>query len=71
MLDEIRKQAAQAARELVEQAKPARGEIFVVGCSSSEMVGRRIGQGSSLEAAEAAFEGIYPVLQEAGLYLAA
>ncbi len=71
MLDEIRKQAAQAARELVEQAKPARGEIFVVGCSSSEMVGRRIGQGSSLEAAEAAFEGIYPVLQEAGIYLAA
>ena len=34
------------------------------------MVGLRIGKGSSLEAAQAAFRGIYPVLQEAGVYLA-
>ena len=43
----------------------------MVGCSSSEIIGKRIGSGSSLEAAEAVFEGIYPVLQEKGIYLAA
>ncbi len=71
MMEEIRRQAEQAARELLAQAKLHPGEIFVVGCSSSEMVGQRIGKGSSLEAAQAAFAGIWPVLQESGLYLAA
>ena len=46
------------------------GELFVVGGSSSEMVGARIGKGSSLEAAQAAFAGIYPVLQAQGIELA-
>ena len=71
MFSHIQSQAAQAARELIGIARPAPGEIFVVGCSSSEMVGARIGKGSSLEAAEAAFAGIWPVVQEAGLFLAA
>ena len=51
-------------------AKLKPGKIFVVGCSSSEMVGARIGKGSSLEAAQAAFAGIYPVLQAQGIELA-
>jgi uncharacterized protein (TIGR01440 family) len=46
------------------------GALFVVGCSSSEMVGQRIGKGSSMDAAQAAFRGIYPVLQEHGIHLA-
>ena len=56
--------------ELLEQAKLKAGQVMVVGCSSSEMVGQRIGKGSSLEAAQAAFAGIYPVLQEKGIWLA-
>ena len=64
-------QARQAVLELLEVANLKSGDIFVVGCSSSEMVGQRIGKGSSLEAAQAAFDGIYPVLQERGIYLAA
>ena len=51
----------------LEAAKLRPGQLFVVGCSSSEMVGARIGKGSSLEAAQAAFAGIYPVLQERGI----
>lgn len=70
MYEEITAQARQAVTELLAQAKLHRGDLFVVGCSSSEMVGLRIGKGSSLEAAQAAFAGIYPVLQEAGIYLA-
>ena len=55
MYEEITAQARQAVTELLEAAKLKPGKIFVVGCSSSEMVGARIGKGSSLEAAQAAF----------------
>ena len=46
------------------------GALLVIGCSSSEMVGLRIGKGSSMEAAQAAFQGIYPISQEQGIDLA-
>ena len=64
-------QARQATEELLAAARLERGDIFVVGCSSSEIVGGRIGHASSLEAAQAVFAGIYPALQERGLWLAA
>ena len=70
MYEELTAQARQAVTELLDIAKLKPGKIFVVGCSSSEMVGARIGKGSSLEAAQAAFAGIYPVLQERGIELA-
>ena len=44
---------------------------MIVGCSSSEIVGERIGTNSSIEAAEAVFEGITAALAERGVYLAA
>ena len=71
ILQEIRPQSAQAASELLAAASLRPGDIFVVGCSSSEIVGGRIGRTSSLEAARAAFDGIYPLLEEQGIYLAA
>ena len=70
MYEEITVQARTAVTELLEQAKLKPGALLVIGCSSSEMVGKRIGKGSSEEAAEAAFAGIYPVLQENGIFLA-
>ncbi|MEA4965509.1 MAG: TIGR01440 family protein [Oscillospiraceae bacterium] len=70
MYEEITEQARQAVTELLEVAKLRAGDLFVIGCSSSEMVGLRIGKGSSLEAAQAAFRGVYPALQEHGIYLA-
>ena len=70
MYEEITKQADTVVTELLEQAKLKPGSLLVVGCSSSEMVGQRIGKGSSMEAAQAAFKGIYPVLQENGIHLA-
>ncbi len=64
-----------AAREgllaLLEVAKLEKGDIFVVGCSSSEIIGGTIGKNSDLDAAKAVFDGIYPVLKERGIYLAA
>ena len=70
MYEEITAQAHQALLELLDAAKLKAGDLFVVGCSSSEMVGLQIGKGSSLDAAKAAFAGIYPELQARGIYLA-
>lgn len=70
MYEEITNQARSVVTELLEQAKLKSGSLLVIGCSSSEMVGQRIGKGSSMEAAQAAFRGIYPVLQEQGIHLA-
>ncbi len=55
----------------LEQARLEPGDIFVVGCSSSEVGGHRIGSDSSPEVAQAILDGIYPVLKEKGIYLAA
>ena len=70
MYEEITSQARTVVTELLDQANLKPGALFVVGCSSSEMVGKRIGKGSSMDAAQAAFRGIYPVLQERGIQLA-
>ena len=69
--EEIREQAKTAASELVETAKLKQGDILIVGCSSSEVVGLHIGKGSDINAAGAIYEGIQSVLQPKGIYLAA
>ena len=69
--EQIRQQAATAAQELLQQARLKPGQLLVVGCSSSEIVGEHIGKGSSLVAAQAVFAGLQPVLREAGVNLAA
>jgi len=68
---EIAKDAKQAVEELIAEAGLKKGQLFVVGCSSSEMIGLRIGKYSSFEAARAAFFPIYETLKEHGIYLAA
>lgn len=70
-LREVKQQANQAVRLLLEQAHLSEDDILIVGCSSSEVTGERIGTSSSLETAEAVFDGIYEVVLEKKLYLAA
>ena len=43
MIDKIKKEAAEAVRELIEEAHLKKGDILVVGCSSSEVCGQKIG----------------------------
>ena len=71
MFEEIKKQSEAAIRELIEVAKPSKGQIVVIGCSSSEIMGDKIGKGSVPEAAESVLETVLPIIKEAGLYLAA
>ena len=61
---QIEDEARQAVTELLAQAKLRKGDVFVVGCSSSEIVGGHIGKDSSLEAAQAVYAGIAPVLAQ-------
>ena len=69
--DAIEAQARQAVQELLAAAALRPGDIFVVGCSSSEIMGGRIGRDSSMEAAQAVLRGVRPPLQAQGVYLAA
>lgn len=43
----------------------------MVGCSTSEILGERIGSNSNPEAAQAVFDGIFSALKERGVFLAA
>ena len=69
--DNIKNQAARAVSEILDVANLKAGDIFVVGCSSSEIVGAVIGHGSTFDAAAAVLDGIYPILKERGIFLAA
>ena len=71
MYEDIKQAARKAISELLEQAKHQPGEIVVVGCSSSEIVGEKIGKGSTPDAANAVLDGILPLIKENGLFLAA
>lgn len=71
MYETIQTEAKKAVTELLEVSGISAGQILVIGCSSSEIVGETIGHGSSFETANAVFEVIYPVLREKGVFLAA
>lgn len=69
--EDIKAQAQRAASELVEAAKLREGNILIVGCSSSEVIGEHIGKSSDINAAQAVYEGIQSVLKPRGIFLAA
>lgn len=67
---DIKTQCQTAVNELIELAKLKKGDILVVGCSTSEVVGSKIGTNSDPDTADKIFDGIYSVLNEKGIYLA-
>ena len=69
-LEQIKEQSKIAALEICEASRIRPGDIFVVGCSSSEILGNRIGTTTSVETAAAVYDGISSVLSERGIYLA-
>lgn len=71
MYEEIKKQAAEAAEELVAAAKLCKGQIVVIGCSTSEVCGEKIGTASVPDAAVALFEGLQSVFAPRNIYIAA
>lgn len=71
MFEEIKNQTRQAAEELLSLSGLQAGSIVVIGCSSSEVIGGRIGTASSPEVGEAIFEALQCVFAPRGIYIAA
>ncbi len=71
MMEIIGQQTATAVTELLEIARLQPGDLLVVGCSSSEVAGEKIGTHSSMEVAAAVVDALLPVVRERGVALAA
>ena len=58
-MDELFEQATAVMKELGEKANLKAGDIVVVGCSTSEIIGSKIGTNSSPDVAGVVFKAIY------------
>ena len=70
-LQEIVNEARALGEALISEARLQSGQIVVVGCSSSEIAGAKVGSLSSPEIGKAVFDGLNGVLKDRGIYLAA
>ena len=70
-LSQIKDEARSIALELIEASGLTAGQVLVVGCSSSEVTGNKIGKASVPSVADAILDGMLPVLADKGIYLAA
>lgn len=67
----IKNQAQHAVNELFEIAGANKGQVLIVGCSSSEIIGSKIGSDSNPEVAAQVFDAIYTSAIEKGVEVAA
>lgn len=70
MKEAIYREARLTAAEIMERASLGRGRILVIGCSTSEILGARIGTNSAPEVAAEVFRAFSEVAEERGVYLA-
>ena len=70
-MNTIKEQAYSATKEIIEIGKLKKGQILVIGCSTSEVIGDTIGTNSSPDTAKAVFNGIYEAANEHGIFVAA
>lgn len=68
-LHSLEEEAYLLTGEFIEEAKLKKGQLFVVGCSTSEVLGEKIGTASSYSTAGALFRGIYRAAKESDLFL--
>ena len=71
LLEQVKEEAANAAKQLVAEARLHKGQIVVVGCSTSEVVGHKVGSWSTPEVGQAIFDGLNRVFAPMGIYIAA
>lgn len=68
-LEAIRIQITQLLSEFEEQVELLPGQLFVVGCSTSEIKGSKIGTAGSMEIAEVLYEVLDAFAKQHGVYL--
>lgn len=70
-MENIKQQAYLVTKEIIEKAKLKTGNVLVVGCSTSEVIGDKIGTNSSPETANNIYIGVAEAAAEAGVFVAA
>lgn len=71
MLNNLKEQSYKLTETLIKTAKLNPEDIIIVGCSTSEVLGHKIGTYSSVDTGKAIFDGIYSCCQTYEIYLAA
>ena len=71
IVEQIQADAKKVAEELVEKAHLSKGQVVVVGCSTSETLGNNLGSHSVPEVGKALFEALQSVFKPLGIYIAA
>lgn len=69
-MSQITQQITTAFSELISQSNYEEGDILVVGCSTSEVLGEKIGTSGSLDTANEIFSTLQALCKENGLHLA-
>ena len=67
---EIKAAVRNAALELVDKARLKPGQTVIIGCSTSEIMGQRIGSQSNMEIGKAVFDELYDVFSKHGVGMA-
>lgn len=70
MLNNLEKQTREIVIDVVERSAIQPGNLFVLGLSSSEILGSRIGKQSSLEVGQIVVEVVLDELNKRGVHLA-
>ena len=70
MQSTILQESERVIAELLTLTNPTAGDLFVLGCSTSEVSGTHIGKSGSLTVAEAIYSAVAPALEKMGVHLA-
>ena len=70
IIEQIEQDAAAVISEVAEKAALKEGQLFIIGCSSSETIGEHMGTASSKDAAETIYKVISKALEERGVSMA-
>lgn len=70
-MNTIYNQAYSAAIELAEKSEIGNGDVVVVGCSTSEVIGEKIGTSGTVDVAQEIFNGLNAAFSEKGIFIAA
>lgn len=70
MINKLYNETKAVFEEFITKANLKQGNIVIIGCSTSEIVGQKIGTNSSIEAAESVFKALNEIASNNGLWLA-
>lgn len=66
----IKSQLEKAVSELLDKANLCEGDIFIIGCSTSEILGEHIGKATSTDIGELVVKTVKNILDEKNIFLA-